>query len=68
MWLDQNPSRSAIMEQLTALEARATDTGQAIGVISALPVSVATLSEWAADIEDRGFAIVPVSALMKAGA
>ena len=68
LWLDQNPSRSAIMEQLTALETRATDTGQAIGVISALPVSVQTLSEWASDIEKRGFAIVPVSALMKAGA
>jgi polysaccharide deacetylase 2 family uncharacterized protein YibQ len=67
MWLDQNPSRGSILEQLAALEAKAADSGQAIGVISALPVSVQTLSEWAADIENRGFAIVPVSALMKAG-
>ena len=49
-------------------EARATDNGTAIGVISALPVSVQTLAEWAGEIENRGFAIVPVSALMKAGA
>jgi len=67
MWLDQNPSRTSIMEQLTALETRATESGQAIGVISALPISVQTLNEWASDIEKRGFAIVPVSALMKAG-
>ena len=68
MVLDQNPSRAAILEQLATLEARATDSGQAIGVISALPISVQTLSEWAADAGNRGFAIVPVSALMKAGA
>jgi polysaccharide deacetylase 2 family uncharacterized protein YibQ len=68
MWLDPIPSRSAVMEQLTALEQRATEAGQAIGVISALPISVQTLAEWASDVEKRGFAIVPVSALMKAGA
>lgn len=67
MMLDQNPSRSAILEQLAALEARATDNGQAIGVISALPISVQTLAEWAAGAERQGFAIVPVSALMKTG-
>jgi polysaccharide deacetylase 2 family uncharacterized protein YibQ len=67
MWLDPVPSRSSVMEQLGALEQRATDSGQAIGVISALPISVQTLSEWASDVEKRGFAIVPVSALMKAG-
>lgn len=65
MILDQNPSRAAILEQLAALEARATDEGEAIGVISALPISVQTLAEWAGAVEDRGFAIVPVSALMK---
>ena len=68
MVLDMNPSRTSILEQLAALEARATENGTAIGVISALPVSVQTLAEWAGDIENRGFAIVPVSALMKAGA
>ena len=68
MVLDLNPSRASILEELAALEARATDNGTAIGVISALPVSVQTLAEWAGDIENRGFALVPVSALMKAGA
>jgi polysaccharide deacetylase 2 family uncharacterized protein YibQ len=67
MMLDQNPSRTAILEQLATLEARASDNGQAIGVISALPISVQTLAEWASSAEGNGFAIVPVSALMKAG-
>jgi hypothetical protein len=65
MVLDQTPSRAAILEQLAALETRATEEGEAIGVISALPISVQTLSEWASSIETKGFAIVPVSALMK---
>jgi polysaccharide deacetylase 2 family uncharacterized protein YibQ len=44
MWLDPVPSRASVMEQLGSLEQRATDTGQAIGVISALPISVQTLA------------------------
>jgi polysaccharide deacetylase 2 family uncharacterized protein YibQ len=63
--LDLNPSRAAILKQLDALEARATENGTAIAVISALPISVQTLAEWAETANDNGFAIVPVSALMK---
>lgn len=65
MTLDQTPSRAAILEQLAALEARASDAGQAIGVISALPISVQTLTDWAGKLDAQGFAIVPISALMK---
>jgi polysaccharide deacetylase 2 family uncharacterized protein YibQ len=66
--LDVNPSRPAILRQLEALEARAVETGAAIAVISALPISVQTLAEWAKSLEDKGFVIVPVSALMKSAA
>jgi polysaccharide deacetylase 2 family uncharacterized protein YibQ len=62
--LDLNPARGPILEQLKALELQATDKGSAIGVISALPVSVATLGEWTKTAADRGFVVVPVSALM----
>jgi polysaccharide deacetylase 2 family uncharacterized protein YibQ len=65
MALDRNPSRGPIMDQLKALEAKATDKGSAIGVISALPVSVQTLAEWSKTAEDRGFTLVPISALMQ---
>lgn len=63
--LDANPSRSAILTQLTALEDQARSNGSAIGVISALPVSIATLAEWSQTLESRGIALVPASALMK---
>jgi polysaccharide deacetylase 2 family uncharacterized protein YibQ len=63
--LDTTPARAAILDQLKALEQKATDKGSAIGVISALPVSLSTLAEWSKTAEDRGFTLVPVSALMK---
>ena len=62
--LDQEASRQPILDQLKALEDRATQKGSAIGVISALPVSIETLAFWAKTAQDRGFTLVPVSALM----
>ena len=63
--LDANPARAPILDQLTALERRARDNGSAIGIISALPVSVQTIAEWAQSLEAKGILIVPASALMK---
>ncbi len=65
MVLDGNPARGPILDQLKALEAQALAKGRAIGMISALPISVQTLAEWAKTAADRGFVIVPVSALMQ---
>lgn len=62
--LDSNPSRAAILTALDALEAKATANGHAVGVASALPVSVQTIADWAQKLDDRGFTLVPVSALM----
>lgn len=63
--LDANPSRAAILGQLQALEDKAREEGSAIGVVSALPVSIQTLGEWAGSVADRGIVLVPVSALMQ---
>ncbi len=63
--LDPNPTRSAILGQLAQLEETAQTNGRALGVISALPVSIAALAEWSNNLESRGFALVPASALMK---
>jgi polysaccharide deacetylase 2 family uncharacterized protein YibQ len=65
--LDGDPARGPILDQLKALEAKALSSGQAIGMVSALPVSVQALSEWAKTAADRGFVIVPISALMRKG-
>ena len=65
--LDLNPTRASILDRLAELETRATQSGRAIAVVSALPISVQTLAEWSRSVEERGYTIVPVSALMKAG-
>ncbi len=63
--LDQNPSRSAILDQLQSLLETARQEGQAIGIVSALPISINTVISWVARLEDEGVELVPLSALMK---
>lgn len=65
MTLDANPDSAAILSALADLEARARQSGGAIGVISALPVSIRTVSEWAQTLEAKNITLVPASALMK---
>ena len=61
---DANPSRAPILAQLQALEDKARRNGSAIGIVSALPVSIEVVTEWARSLEDKGIRIVPASALM----
>lgn len=63
--LDDNPAREPILAALETLEAKATQNGHALGIISALPISVQTVAEWSAELESRGFVLVPASALMQ---
>lgn len=62
--LDRTPSPKAILAALAELETLAVENGSAVGVASALPVSVTTISEWAAGLKDKGFTLVPVSSVM----
>jgi len=63
--LDANPSRAAILNALEKLEATAREQGQAIGIISALPISITTIVSWAQTLDMRQIELVPLSALMK---
>lgn len=63
--IDANPERGAILEKLANLEVRAAEKGSAIGIASALPVTIDVITEWAAGLESRGAMLVPVSAVMK---
>jgi polysaccharide deacetylase 2 family uncharacterized protein YibQ len=51
-----------IAGRLAQLEQIARTRGLAVGVASALPVSVRTIGEWAGGLEQRGIVLVPVSA------
>lgn len=62
--LDINPARGAILEALAGLETQASERGWAIGTLSALPVSIRTLAEWSAGLDEDAYLLVPVSALL----
>ena len=61
--LDTIQNQTAIDGKLGDLEAQARRDGSAIGVASLYPISVARVSEWAARAGERGYLVVPVSAL-----
>jgi polysaccharide deacetylase 2 family uncharacterized protein YibQ len=63
--IDANPSRTSILAALASLEAKAVENGRAIGIVSALPISVAAIAEWSRELEAKGILLVPASALMK---
>jgi len=62
--VDANPARDPIMKALAALEKKAREAGSAIGIVSALPVSIEAVTDWAAALADKDIEIVPASALM----
>ena len=63
--IDANPARASILSTLASLEAEALEHGSAIGIVSALPISIQTISEWSAGLDGKGIALVPASALMQ---
>jgi polysaccharide deacetylase 2 family uncharacterized protein YibQ len=60
--LDAVPTPNEIERALARLEAMARENGSAVGVASALPVSLARIAKWAKGAEARGFLLVPISA------
>ncbi len=60
--LDAVPTPNEIDRALVRLEGIARETGIAVGVATALPVSIARIAQWAKGAEARGFMLVPISA------
>lgn len=60
--LDAVPTANEIDGALARLEKMASDSGVAVGVASALPISIARIAAWAKKAEARGFLLVPISA------
>lgn len=63
--LDATASEQAIDARLAQLESLSRQKGLAIGIASALPVSVRRIAAWAKDLEARGVLIVPASAVVR---
>jgi polysaccharide deacetylase 2 family uncharacterized protein YibQ len=66
--IDRNPTREAIEKEFTTLEELAKQRGSAIGVAGAYPVTIDRVTAWAASLEEKGIALVPVSSLVEAQA
>ena len=65
--IDQMPTDDGIDTRLQQLEQLARTNGAAIGVASALPITIRKLSDWAKALDSRGLVLVPVSSLARGG-
>ena len=59
--IDTTPSVAAINAALAQLETIALERGIAVGVASALPITVDRIIEWTEGLEAKGIVLVPVS-------
>jgi polysaccharide deacetylase 2 family uncharacterized protein YibQ len=60
--VDTVPATADVDRALARLEAIARDRGVAVGMASALPVSIERIARWAKAAESRGLLLVPISA------
>ncbi len=62
--IDAVPTSTEIDRALARLESQARDRGTAIGVASALPVSIERIAAWAKQLESRGVLLAPLTTAM----
>lgn len=65
IFLDQNASRSAIMQKLSALETAAKKNKTAIGIAQPLPNSISLIMNWARTLAAKKLVLAPISAVVK---
>ncbi len=63
--LDFQGRAADIETRLIQLETIAQENGYALGIASAFPTSVRTISEWTQSLRQRGFALVPITTLLQ---
>jgi polysaccharide deacetylase 2 family uncharacterized protein YibQ len=62
--IDAVPTATEIDRALARLEALARERGFAVGLASALPVSIERLAAWSKSLESRGIMLVPLTTAM----
>ena len=62
--IDAVPTASDIDRALSKLESEARERGTAIGIASALPVSIERIAAWARQLESRGILLAPLTTAM----
>lgn len=64
VFLDNEPDVAAVRARLRELEAVAKKDGSAIAIAHPKPATVQALGEWLPTMEERGFVLVPLTALV----
>jgi uncharacterized protein len=59
--IDATPTPTEIDHALARLELAARERGNAVGLATALPATVARIAAWAKAVEGRGFVLVPIT-------
>jgi uncharacterized protein len=62
--IDQVPTSAEIDRVLVKLETLAKERGSAVGVASALPISIERLAAWIKTLDNRGILLVPLTTAM----
>ncbi len=62
--IDAVPTASEIDRVLSKLEGIARERGTAVGVASALPISIDRIAAWSKTLESRGIVLVPLTTVM----
>lgn len=63
--IDARADEQSMTNRLAQLEALARENGEAVGVASALPITVTMLEDWAASLRAKGIVLVPVSSIVR---
>ncbi|WP_193172233.1 divergent polysaccharide deacetylase family protein [Nisaea nitritireducens] len=61
--IDDNPAISEMERRFAALERTARRTGYALGVVPPLPLTIDLLASWVSTLAERGFTLVPATAI-----
>jgi hypothetical protein len=62
--IDAVPTSVEIDRALAKLESRAKERGTAVGIASALPISIERIAAWTRSLESRGILLVPLTTAM----
>lgn len=63
--IDARADQQSINNRLAQLESIARESGSAVGVATALPLTITSLEEWTASLAAKGIALVPVSSIVR---
>ncbi len=63
-YIDNEVNEAHILKQLKALENSARTYGASVGIMNTYPLSIKIVNQWATSLKEKGFQLVPVTAII----